>query len=146
MWTLFFFFYFLWPCLWHMEVPRLGVKSELQLPAYATATTTRDPSHICDLCHSLLQHWILNLLGEVRDPTHSIMETSQVLNPLSHNGNSGTGHLVSDLRGNTFSFLPLSMMLAVDFSYIIFIMLRYISISTHFIKSFHQKLFLHLLR
>ena len=24
--------------LWHMEVPRLGVKSELLLPAYATAT------------------------------------------------------------------------------------------------------------
>ena len=23
---------------WHMEVPRLGVKSELQLPAYTTAT------------------------------------------------------------------------------------------------------------
>ena len=31
--------------LWHMEVPRLGVKPELGLPAYttATATTTQDP-------------------------------------------------------------------------------------------------------
>ena len=28
--------------LWHMEVPRLGVESELQLPAYTTATATRD--------------------------------------------------------------------------------------------------------
>ena len=27
----------------HMEVPRLGVESELQLPAYATATATPDP-------------------------------------------------------------------------------------------------------
>ena len=26
--------------VWHMEVPRLGVKSELQLPATATATAT----------------------------------------------------------------------------------------------------------
>ena len=26
---------------WHMEVPRLGVKSELQLPAYTTATQQR---------------------------------------------------------------------------------------------------------
>ena len=34
----FFFFFFLGPHLWHMEVPRLGAKSEIQLPAYATAT------------------------------------------------------------------------------------------------------------
>ena len=34
----FFFFVFLGPHPWHMEVPRLGVKCELQLPAYATAT------------------------------------------------------------------------------------------------------------
>ena len=31
----------LWPHLWHMEVPRLGIESELQLPAYATATLDR---------------------------------------------------------------------------------------------------------
>ena len=29
--------------LWHMEVPRLGVKSELWLPAYPTATAMPDP-------------------------------------------------------------------------------------------------------
>ena len=34
----------------HLEVPRLGVKSELQLPAIATATTTLDLSCICELC------------------------------------------------------------------------------------------------
>ena len=32
------FFPFLGPLLWHMEVPRLGIESELQLPAYTTAT------------------------------------------------------------------------------------------------------------
>ena len=32
-----------------MEVPRLGVKLELQLPGCATARTTRDPSHVCNL-------------------------------------------------------------------------------------------------
>ena len=32
----------------HMEVPRLGVKLELQLQAYTTATATWDPSHICN--------------------------------------------------------------------------------------------------
>ena len=29
-----------------MEVPELGVKSELQLPDYATATTVQDLSHV----------------------------------------------------------------------------------------------------
>ena len=39
---------FLGPHLQHMEVPGLEVESKLQLPATATATATRDPSHICD--------------------------------------------------------------------------------------------------
>ena len=43
---------------WHMEVPRIGVKSELQLPAYVTATAMLDPSCVCDLHHRSLQHWI----------------------------------------------------------------------------------------
>ena len=38
----------------HMEVPRVGVESELQLqlPAYTTTTATRDLSCIGDLHHS----------------------------------------------------------------------------------------------
>ena len=39
----FFFFAFLGPHLQHMEIPRLGVQLELQLPAYTTATATQDP-------------------------------------------------------------------------------------------------------
>ena len=35
------FFVFLGLHLWHMEVPRLGVEWELQLPAYTTATATQ---------------------------------------------------------------------------------------------------------
>ena len=46
-----------------MEVPRLGVESELQLPAYTTATVTRDPSLIFDLDPSSQQCWILNPLN-----------------------------------------------------------------------------------
>ena len=54
-----------------MEVPRLGVQSELQLPAYATATTMRDSSHICDLHHSSWQHWILiHWAGPEIEPTY----------------------------------------------------------------------------
>ena len=44
----FFFFVFLGLYVQHMEIPRLGVKLELQLPAYATAIGTRDPSGVCD--------------------------------------------------------------------------------------------------
>ena len=46
-----------------MEVPRVGVGSEVQLPAYAIATATPDPSHICNLHCSSWQYWILNLLS-----------------------------------------------------------------------------------
>ena len=55
---LFFFFAFSGLPLRHMEVPRLGVESELQLLAYTTATATWDPSHVCDLHHSSRQHQI----------------------------------------------------------------------------------------
>ena len=36
----------------HMEVPRLGVKSEPQLMAYSIATAMQDPSHVCSQYHS----------------------------------------------------------------------------------------------
>ena len=61
----------------HMEIPRLGGKLELQLPAYGTATATQDPSHICNLHHSSRQCRILNPLSEARDWTR-LMDTSQV--------------------------------------------------------------------
>ena len=38
--------------LWHMEAPRLGFESELQLLAYTTATATKVLSHVCELHHS----------------------------------------------------------------------------------------------
>ena len=47
-----------------MEVPRLGVKTELQLLVYATATATWDPSLIWDLHHSSQQRRILNPLSK----------------------------------------------------------------------------------
>lgn len=71
-----------------MEVPRLGVEWGLQLLAYATATATLDPSHVCALHHSSRQHRILNPLIEAMDRTHVLMDPSWVLKPLSHNGNA----------------------------------------------------------
>ena len=50
-----------------MEVPKLGVQSELQLLAYATVPATADASWIFNLYHSLGPCWILNLLSEARD-------------------------------------------------------------------------------
>ena len=66
-----FFVGFLGLHLRHMEVPGPGAKLELQLSAYATATATAtdrwDPSHLCDLPHSLQRGQILNPLSEARD-------------------------------------------------------------------------------
>ena len=101
---LFYYYYYIFCFLGlymqHMEVPRPGVKLELQLPAYARAKATWDLSHVCDLHHSSQQHRILNPLSKARDPSCQIkrrafqkkeqilMDTSRVHNPLSHNRNS----------------------------------------------------------
>ena len=57
---LLFFFFYLGLHLKHMEVCRLWVKSELQLPAYTTATAMWDPSQVCNLHHSSWQRQTLN--------------------------------------------------------------------------------------
>ena len=74
----FFVFVFLRPNLWHMEVPRLGIQSELQLLAYATATAMPDPSLVWDLHHSSWQRQILDLLSEARDRTRNLVVPSQI--------------------------------------------------------------------
>ena len=71
-------FVFLVPHLWHMDVSRLRLKSELQLPAYTTATAMQDPSCICDLHYSSWKCWILNPLSKARDGTLILMGPSQV--------------------------------------------------------------------
>ena len=66
----------------HMEVLRLGVELELQLPAYTTASAKGDPSHSCNLQHSSQQHWIVDPLSGARDKTRILMDTngnSQIL-------------------------------------------------------------------
>ena len=65
-----------------MDVPRLGVKSELELPTYANSQS-EDGS---------LTHW-------ARDWTSIPMDTSQILNLLSHNGNSYQSNLMLVLQG-----------------------------------------------
>ena len=57
-----------------MEIPRLGVQSQLQLPV----TATQDPSHVCDLHYSSQQCQILNPLSEARDQTRNLMVPSWI--------------------------------------------------------------------
>ena len=70
-----FYFSFLGPHPGHVEVPRLGVESELQLPATAIATATWDLSLVCNLHR---QHQILDPLSKARDRTQVLMDTSQI--------------------------------------------------------------------
>ena len=59
-----------------MEVPRLGVESELQLLAYTTAIAKWDLSRICDLHHSSWQRQIPR--SEARAQTHILIHARQV--------------------------------------------------------------------
>ena len=76
-----FLFCFLGPHLWHMEIPRLRVESELHLLAYTTTISNAmlDPSLLCDLCCSLWQqHQLLNPLSGPKYRTHILMDTGWV--------------------------------------------------------------------
>ena len=82
-----FLVFFLQMHLQHMEVPRLGVKSELQLQAYTTAIATLDLSHICNTTSSgnvgSLTHWTRPEIEHASSRT-----VCHVLNLVSHNRNS----------------------------------------------------------
>ena len=64
-----------------------------QAKAYATAMATADLNCICNPHCSLWQHRILYPLSEARDQTHILMD--QVLNLLSHSGNSARHLLIA---------------------------------------------------
>ena len=72
-----------------MEVPRLGVELELQVPAYTAGT---QQCHIWAVSatypHSSQQCRILNTLKEAKDQTRILMTLCWILNPLNHSGNS----------------------------------------------------------
>ena len=61
-----------------MEVPRIGVKSELQLLAYTTTIATLDLSHVCNLHHGSQQLQIPDPLSEARNLAQILMDTSRV--------------------------------------------------------------------
>ena len=80
----FFFFYFLCflgPNLWNMEVPRLGVRSN----CWPTPQPLQHGIWAATACSNARS---FNSLSEARDQTCVLVDTSWVLNPLSHSGNT----------------------------------------------------------
>ena len=84
-----FLVFFLGPPPWHMEFPRLGMESELWLPAYPTAAAMQVPSRICNLYHSSRQCQILNPLSEARDWT-GLLRDRHYVRFLTHWATTGT--------------------------------------------------------
>ena len=77
-----------------MEVPRLGVQLSCccwPMLQPQPQPIKPDPSHVCDPYYSSWQCQILNRLSKVKDRTHILLDTSHVLNLLSHSGNSLCG-------------------------------------------------------
>ena len=67
----------------------------------------------------------------------AVARTSSTM--LSKRGESRHPYLVPDLKGNTCSFCPLSMMLAVSLSYMAFVMFVYIPSIPTFLRVFINK-------
>ena len=61
-----------------MEVPRLGVNLELQLPAYTTATAMWDPATYAAYTTAQGNAGSLNPLSEARDGSCILMDTSWI--------------------------------------------------------------------
>ena len=89
-----------------MDNPRLVVESELELPAYTTATAREDLSRVCDLCHNSCQRQILNPLSKVRDRTSNLLVPSQIVSAVPR----------WELHEREFSFI-MSGFSAINFSF-----------------------------
>ena len=107
-----FCFCFLGLHLWYRDVPRLGVGSEFQQPAYTTAIATRNPSCVWNLHHSSQQRPIPDPSSEARDRTRILMDTSWIHfhcamtgTPMSWFSSSFSAVSIPDF----FSVRPLSM-------------------------------------
>ena len=73
----FFSFPFWLGCIGSMDYSRLGVKLELQLPVYGTATAIQDLRHVSYLHHSWQQCQNINPVSDARSHTHVPIDPSQ---------------------------------------------------------------------
>ena len=105
---LFFFFCLLGLHPQHMEVPRLGVESELQLLTYTTATATWDLSHVLNLYPSSQQHRILKPLSEARDRTCNLMVPSRIHFCCASTGTPSEFYFVTVSRMDVYSVIGLT--------------------------------------
>ena len=110
--------------------PRLGVESELQLQVYTTATAMQDPNCICNLHHSLWQHWIPDPLNEARNWTAFSWILVGLISAVTWRE-----LFVPDFRRKAFSFSPLNIWICVCHKWLIMLC----SLYNHFLKSFYYK-------
>ena len=61
-----------------MEIPRLGMESEIQLLAHTTTRAMPDLRHTCNLHHGSWQCHIPDPTSEARDWTHILMDASRI--------------------------------------------------------------------
>ena len=118
---LFIYFCFLGPHLQHIEVPRLRVKLELRLPAYATATATGSEPRL--QYHSSRQCQIPYPLNEAGDWTCLLMDTSQICFLLHHNRSSLSSIFIQYIPKLDFSHLVSVLYLQLT----VFIVIIYIT-------------------
>ena len=112
-WYQFFFLLTVTPAAYGRSQASDRIKAAAE--AYTTATAMADPSCLCNLHHTLGQHWILNPLRKARDWTCILINTGLVLNPLSRNGNSRWQYLSVDHIWRA-RFLPWRILNAIFFS------------------------------
>ena len=114
---LFFFFCFLGPPPQHMEVPRLGVEMELQLPASTTATATprSEPrlQPIQQLTATPYPEPTERGQGSNPQPHGSWSDSI----PLYHDGNSCHAARVDEYAGHSFSYYWAFRMFPVSGNY-----------------------------
>ena len=143
-------------CVWLFATPWTAAH---QASLSITNSRRLPKRHCCDLCqksvlvtslrfsmYSIISSantniFLLSLLG-FHLFFFSDCHASDFQNYVSKSGGSGHPYLVPDLRGNAFSFPLLSMILAVDLSYMAFIMLKYGSSMSSFwrvLQSFFKK-------
>ena len=94
-----------------MEVPRLGVELELQLPA--TAIAMPDLSHVCYLHHSSRQCQIPDPLSEARDRTRILMDIYSDSFLLSHEENPPKKLFFTPITNQSFIHLDIFMQLNI---------------------------------